>query len=200
MTMGRGNGVWTLHAGGAMVYHLNHRVLDEIDLYVEPRTACDDLIEGAMRLLAAFLPIHKHPEARQLFISQPSGNVKLHFEKVIFSFIITPNFSGTVQRISVYGHLPVASLNDAVGAKFMGMHNRDKLSDFVDIAAALRKGYTAADLIRAINAIRKQEVDHASIFRKMTHIPVEFQEYIAPVDRERLNKTGQAGLKLLSAT
>ncbi len=195
----QGNGSWTLHAGAAVVYYLNHRSLDEIDLYANRQVSRAQLIADAEQLISKFIPTARICEVRQLFKDSLSGTVKIAFERIVVSFVLTPSCRTIVRRFSYNGHLFVASLFDSVGAKMLGIHNRDKRTDYIDIAATIKHGFSASDLITALRAITPHDIDIPMVFNKMRSVPLSIKEALTAEELALLDKTANAGLVHIKA-
>jgi hypothetical protein len=189
---------WTLNGSGAMAYYLGHRQVNELDFFIERAAKDKGLIPATRKALMPLMPEPFLSKAIDEMSSVETGSYKIFFEKVTFSFIFAPN-SRCKNRLFLPNALPIASFKDTLGSKYGGLNAREKLNDYIDLAEAIRRGTTAAQLIEAFESMRNHEVDYRVGFSKMISPSTNIAARLSLEQLEFLRKTGNDGMDLLSS-
>jgi hypothetical protein len=187
---------WTLHGGGAVVYHFRHRDLTELDIYKEPSCSVDEAASVAIPCLRPLLSpdFLEQTEGYLRLGLDESSVVKVAFEKVTLSFVKKPKNKGTQNRVVFPPLLPVASVRDALGGKIYALHERNALHDYSDIAEALARDFSMAFLLDALQSVAISPIDLRVLFDKMVRPPDDIAAQLSERDKLLLRQAGEQGL------
>ena len=195
---------WTLHGGGALVYHLGHRDLKELDFFCEQSMWRESLAEFTANTIVPpsipdFLSLRQN--ATETWRDPRRGVFKLHFEKVTLSFIRFARVSGTQERLRRPGLLPIAGLVDIAVLKLVVLRHRHKLVDYVDWVAILRRsGLSIGEIIEGFYALRDVYPERESLREcliNLADIPPGCEEFLQFEDIRLLREASVEGLRIL---
>lgn len=183
---------WTLSGGGAVVYHLRHRSLKELDFFFDLDQLNDAVIAQSVRLIVP----PRMPDALQnsiqlqTLMANKQGVFKLNFSKITLSFIVKPKVRSFRDRTADPSHLAVASLEDALIGKLFATLERTYLNDYLDWVWAIDSGLRAQEALQAARAIEPFHYDRFDIvkaFRSLCDPPEAIRASLAPDDLDLLS-------------
>jgi hypothetical protein len=135
---------WTLAGGGALVYHLRHRHLKELDFFLESDSWDDNTANFTADIIARVMGSSdsERQKANEAFFNAQHGVLKVGLADMMFSFVLTPKVKGTLNQIQSPDAIPIASLEDVVGGKLFTLPDRKNLTDYLDWIAIINAGIT----------------------------------------------------------
>lgn len=198
------NPYWTLHAGGSLVYHLNHRKPGDLDFFCEHAVWSEAIADfTANTIIPNSFPDAPglRKQAIEAWRNPGVGSFKLHFEKVTLSFIRFPRVIGTLRRVQKDNLLAVASLEDSVALKLNALACRHVYVDYRDWVTILRECPIGLQEIIKIyigsRHLYPEPHDPGVCLTRLGQMPEHKEGLLSLDDVELLKSASAEGLRLL---
>lgn len=193
---------YTLAGGAALIWHLKHRVTEDVDIYLEPDTWDEE--KTPFLIFKSFETIIPTNELLKVIshIKHSGMNVtKIFFEKGTVSII--QNGSMTLfekERLFPPDRLPVATMNEIFLGKVAAIGGRDKEVDQDDLAHifAYKDDWNVNYVVNNIGGRKMEYFSFEKAFRKLSEMPE-----IRGVDKNvilKIRNFGESGLAHISVT